>query len=53
LCEGGFSEKNPDGEESDGEEVAEEDEGLLDQACKEADRAIHRPDLEIAETTPL
>jgi hypothetical protein len=53
LCEGRFSEQNPDGEEGDGEEVAEQHEGLLNQACKEADRSVHDTDLEIAEAASL
>ncbi|OKP09271.1 hypothetical protein PENSUB_5357 [Penicillium subrubescens] len=40
-------------EEGNGKEVAEEHEGLLNQTCKEADRAVHDTDLEIAEATSL
>jgi hypothetical protein len=53
LCDGCFSEKNPYREEGNGKEVAEEHEGLLNQTCKEADRAVHDTDLEIAEATSL
>jgi hypothetical protein len=53
LCQGRFSEQNPDREEGDAEEVAEEHEGLLNQACKEADWSVHDTDLEIAEAASL
>lgn len=53
MRKGRFSEKDPYGEEGDSEEVAEEDEGLLDQACEQADRSIDGTDLEIAEATSL
>jgi hypothetical protein len=51
--EGPQWEQNPDREEGDGEEVAEQHEGLLNQTCKEADRSVHDTDLEVAEAASL
>jgi hypothetical protein len=48
-----ITEKNPDGEEGDGEEVADEDERLFDQAGQQPNRAANRSNLEVAETATL
>lgn len=50
---GGVAEENPDGEESNGEEMGEEDERLLEKSRKHENRFIHTPELEVAEAAPL
>ena len=52
-CEWGLAEEDPDGEEGDGEEVGEEDEGLLEKACQHQDWLIDTPVLEVAEAATL
>lgn len=49
----GITDKNPDGEEGDREEVADEDEGFLDQTGQQPNRAANWSYLEVAETATL
>lgn len=51
--EGGFAEKDPYGEEGDGEEVGEEDERLLEKSGEHKNRLVDTPALEVAEAAPL
>ena len=53
LDQRGITDKNPDGEEGDGEEVADEDEGFLDQTGQQPNGAANWSNLEVAETATL
>ena len=48
-----ITQENPDGEEGDGEEVADEDKRFLDQTGQQPNRATNWPNLEVAETATL